>query len=156
MRYTVSVAEECTVIKALKQEYKSLKAALSRASNEEAETRIVNRMTIVLTQLEQLNAKLGKEYRIEKHEWSYEENLVAYAIYRMHGIGTYSRQVSRQFGEMFGMGADSMDMKISAFYSFLMHDGDFTLCQTGKEIAEKYKDYTPEQVEEISGRIVQF
>jgi len=149
-------------IKELKKEYKVAKAALDRAVNPEQGAKATNRLTIILTKLEQLNVILIetgslKRVRVKNHTWTYEQVLLAYAIYRYHGHSSeMSRLVSRDQGDSEGMGADSMHMKVSAFWSHLESDGSWSLCETGKIIANKFKDLDKMAVETLTGRIVAF
>jgi hypothetical protein len=145
--------------KELKAEYKLLLKRLDRANNEAAASKVVALMTIIETEIQLRNESLPVNRRIylKKYIWPENEVMLAYAIYRMHGHSSnYSKQISTSHGESCGMGAHSMGMKVSAFWSFLEGDGSWSLCEAGKEIALKYKDKTPLEVEALSGYIVQF
>jgi hypothetical protein len=145
--------------KQLKTEYKSLQKRLDRALNDVTASKIVASMTVIETEVKLRNENLpvNRQIFLKKHVWTAEEVMLAYAIYRMHGhSSSYSGQISTSHGESCGMGAHSMYMKVSAFWSFLEGDGSWKLCETGKEIALKYKDKTPLEVEALSGYIVQF
>jgi hypothetical protein len=149
-------------IKELKKEYKLAESRLKRANNPEQEAKAVAQITVIYTELTQLNANLAqsgsnRRVRVKKHTWNTQEILTAYVIYRFHGHSSaLSRQISTQVGDDMGMGADSMHMKVSAFWSHLESDGSWGLCEAGVEIALKYKDMDKYEVETLTGRVVAF
>lgn len=148
-------------VKFLKSEHKRLSNSIARASNSETEAKYLAQLTIVATELQQINVSLidsGSRIRVRthKHEWQTLEVLTAYAIYRHHGNTELGRQICFVVGDEMGMGGDSMSMKVAAFWSFIESTGKFTLCEAGKEIANKYKDLDKYQVETLTGRIVAF
>jgi hypothetical protein len=148
-------------VKFLKGEHKRLSNAVARAQNPENEAKYLVQLTIVATELQQINGALiesGSRIRVRtnKHDWQTLEVLTAYAIYRFHGNTKLGHQICFIVGDEMGMGGDSMAMKVSAFWSFLESTGKFNLCEAGKEIAMKYKDLDKYAVETLTGRIVAF
>jgi hypothetical protein len=159
---TSNLRPELMSIQELKTAYRSATQRRARATNQAADDAALMQMAELEAEIARRNATLAAEgrrrrVRLDKYQWSTAQVLLAYAIWRMHGVTAMAVQVAYSHGDEQGMGGDSMMMKVSAFQSNKDGGtGTWNLCETGRSIAIKYADKTPYEVERLSGFIVQF
>jgi hypothetical protein len=143
-------------VRELRVEYKaalkSRQKCLSRDMYERAERRIAG----ILAEIEILDVELRtvtggrKRAGLKTHSWSEEDVMIAFVIFKVHGITAAAIAVAHELGDSLGMGGDSMWMKVAAFYANSKGESNWTLCGTGKAILEEHGQCSAEEANNLA------